>query len=90
MNLSLGMEVLQALDHLLYNGRQKRFVLDTALGFYFEHVCDAASSEERHYEPEIRVIDEGDIVANDVFMAARRHNVDFLSDVIHVTVLEMF
>lgn len=89
MNLTLVVQVEHALERLLEDGGDHRLVLDAVRVPQLDDVDDGAGAEQGHDHPEVGVVHEGDVVAAQVLVQARRHNVNLFSDVRQVAILEV-
>ena len=88
MNLTLLVKVQQSLHHFFHYGGDQSFVLDSIFELGADDVVNGTSTEERHYEPKVGVVDEWYVITNHIFVAALRHNLDFFSNIVHITILK--
>ena len=90
MNLPLFVEIQKTLYDFFHYGSKQNFILNSLLKFGVNDIMHWPSSKKRHNEPKIRIIDKWNIVANDVLVTTLRHNLNFFSNIIHITILKQF
>ena len=88
MNLALLVKIQKSLNHFFHYGCDQNFVLDSIFELGADDVVNGTSAEEWHYEPKIGIVDKWYIITNDIFVATLRHNLDFFSNIIHITILK--
>jgi len=90
MNLTHLVEVLDTLQNLLQNSCHEHLILDSVFSLNLDHIMHRTRSKNWHYKPQIGLVDEADVVADDVGVLAGRHDIDLLSNIVHITILEEF
>ena len=65
-------------------------IIAKRLSLILHNILERSCIDDRHNNPQILMIYEGNILCYDIFMSRQAHNVDLLSNVLNVFTRELF